>query len=68
MVYTAVFLLNQIHYCEEITALIIALKMKNNRNALVIVCSRTISGSKMAASSITQFDFLLLVRYTMTKL
>ena len=68
MVYTAVFLLNQIHYCEETTAMIIALKMKNNRNALVIVCSRTISGSKMAASSITQFDFLLLVRYTMTKL
>ena len=68
MVYAAIFLLNQIQYCEETTAIIIVLKMKDNRSALAIVCSRTISGSKMAASSITQFDFLLLVRYTMTKL
>ena len=37
--------------------LIIVFEMKDNRNALAIVCSMTISGSKMAVSSLMQFDF-----------
>ena len=56
MVYAAIFLLNQIQYYEETAALIIVFEMKDNRNALAIVCSMTISGCKMAASSLMQFD------------